>query len=128
LADEEIGVWEPEDVPDPDMLLMRAHWVFFSDGDLLPGVFRDHGSAMSTDWSKYAKPSETLARGKVPGDNAVIGFAAGNARSVGLKVCHTPDRENGNRAHTDVSGNKRAPEVRLKLLRATQILINAQAP
>ncbi len=80
---------------------------------------------MSTDWSKYASPSETLARGKVPRDNAVIEFAAGNARSAGLKVCHTPDREIGNRAHTDVSG-KKAPELRVKLLRATRILIKAQ--
>lgn len=78
------------------------------------------------DWSKYADPRETMLRGKVPEDNAVIAFAAGSARSVGLIVRHSPDLEADNRAHTDVEGDKKAPEVRIKLLRETRVLISGE--
>ncbi len=122
MADQEVD-WPSEQIPDSDLLYMRAHKDHIdSSGRLAPGVFRDQGPAMSTDWSKYASPSDTQLRARVPADNGVIQFAAGAARVVGLDVNHTPDIEVNNRAHTDVAGEK-TPEVRVKLRRQTIIVI-----
>ena len=69
---------------------------------------------MSTDWEKYATPSDTKDRGRVPADNGVVSLPVGGARSIPQGVEHTPNAEN--RAHADVLGEK-TPEVRIKLRR-----------
>lgn len=112
---------QSEPIPDTDLLYMRAHKNHFRDGELAPGVFRDHDRGMSTDWSRYAAPMDTRNRGRVPADNAVLSLVVGDVREVpGLAVQHTPQPENY--AHTDVFGEK-TPEVRVKLLRACRIIL-----
>jgi hypothetical protein len=61
---------------------------------------------MSTDWERYSTPEESRARSSVPSDNGVVALNAGSVRLAGLQVLHTPDVERGNRAHTDVIGEK----------------------
>lgn len=102
---------------------MRAHRSFFEGDVLLPGVFRDHGGDMSTDWSSYSTPNETQNRAPKPWLNSVLAFAAGVPRELGLVVKHSPTRKYKNRAHTSVIGDKKAPRVRLKLLRRTTVVI-----
>ena len=131
MADDHgLSAWPKEDIPGSDRLYMRVHRVFEVDGELQPGVFRDHppkgeDRAMSTDWSKYATPEETLRRAKVPSDNGVIGMVVGEVREIpGLKVEHSPLPEN--RSHTDIFG-KKDPEVRLRLLRICRWMIRVPA-
>lgn len=112
--------WTEETIPNVDDLYMRVHKVHIDDqGNLAPGVFRDQGDGMSTDWNAYATPQDTQNRGKVPQDNAVIALNVGEVRAIPLEVKHSPLLEN--RAHTDVIGNKKdkypPPGVRVKLLR-----------
>ncbi len=110
--------YEQEDIPDGDRLYMRAHKsFFFPNYDLRPGVFQDHGDAMSTDWDKYSTPEETRARATVPMANAVIELSVGGIRMIpGQEAIHTP--ETGNQAHTDVVGDKKKdPEVRVQFRR-----------
>lgn len=80
---------------------------------------------MSTDWSKYATPEDTLCRAKIPSDNGVIGMVVGEVRGIpGLTVEHSSLPEN--RSHTDVFG-KKDPEVRLRLLRICRWMIRVPA-
>lgn len=44
--------WPIESIPDSDLLYMRIHKVFVIDGELQPGVFRDHNGPMSVHWQK----------------------------------------------------------------------------
>ncbi len=126
MASQEV-IWPAEEIPDRDLLFMRAHKDFVQpSGKPAAGVFRDQGPAMSTDWAKYATPSDTQHRARVPADNAVIQFAAGSARDIGLDVTHSPDIEWQNRAHTDVAGEK-TPEVRVKLRRRAIVVISLGA-
>lgn len=112
---------QSEQIPDADPLYMRAHKNYFRDGELAPGVFRDHGAGMSTDWSRYATPADTRNRRRVPADNAVLSLVVGGVREIpGLAVQHTPQLDND--AHTDVFGEK-TPEVRRKLLRICRIVL-----
>lgn len=112
---------ESQELPDEDYLYMRAHKVFFRNAVLLEGVFRDHGSAMSTDWSRYATPIDTRNRGRIPADNAVLSLRVGDVKAIpGLSVKHTP--EPSNTAHTDVIGHK-SPEVRIRLRRICVIVL-----
>lgn len=122
MVDEEVVIWPKEDIPDDDLLYLRAHrrWL---DEDALLNAFRDHDGGMSTDWSKWSSPQETLARAKEPAVNAVMQLSVGDVRSIRpLTVEHSPVQPQpildlpGNRAHTDVIG-KKDQEVRLKLLR-----------
>ena len=69
---------------------------------------------MSTDWEKYARPSETRGRGRVPAENGVVSLSVAGLRLLPQTVAHTP--ADANRAHTDVTGDKTA-EVRMKLRR-----------
>ena len=115
MADEQVEDWPRETVPNVDDLFMRVHRSYIQQGELIPGVFRDRGSSMSTDWSKYSTPAETRQRARLPNENSVIALNAGEVRQIrDLTVSHSPVP--GNRSHTDVLGEKDA-EVRLKLLR-----------
>jgi hypothetical protein len=108
--------WPPEQIPVHAKLYMRAHKVFLYNGELAPGVFRDHQGGMSTEWDKYSTPDEVRARCKKPLENGIIEMTAGDVIGIPLTVSHTPDVERRVRGHTDVVGEK-TPEVRLKLLR-----------
>ena len=119
VATEIIPKWESENIPDEDSLFFRVHRRWFEpDGTIMPGVFRNQGDGMSTDWNKYASPADTLCRAKSPSDNAVVRFIVGEIRSQisTQSVVHTPDIQTLNRAHTDVRGPKLAEE-RLNFLR-----------
>ena len=96
---------------------MRVHRDYAPDGQLAPGVFRDIGRGMSTDWQKYSTAEETRARAKVPLKNGVISLVSGGVRTCGMSVEHAPI--SNNRAHTEVIGEK-TTEVRFKLLRLAQ--------
>lgn len=117
MADEEVTeTWEVENIPDPDRLFLRVHKNWIEDDALLPGFFRDHGDGMSADWERYATPEETRARAKNPEFNKVISLVAGDIRAVpGQLVEHRPLAEN--RAHSEIVGDKKAPGIRLRLLR-----------
>jgi hypothetical protein len=87
-------IWPSEVIPDPDKLFMRAHRVHMRTGQLAPGVFKDQGSGMSTNWQKYCcTPDEARAKARVPDDNAVVSLVAGGVRAVPLSVVHSPDYE-----------------------------------
>lgn len=116
--------WAAEEIPDMDDLFMAVHRGHFeSNGTVAPAAFRNHGDGMSTNWSKYSSPDETRQRMKKPADNAVVVMNVGTVRAIpGQRVVHSPLLSN--RAHTDVQGNKsRDPEVRVKLRRASEIII-----
>ena len=120
MADDETIDWQPETIPGGDRLFMRVHRMFVKDGDFGFGVFRDHGSGMSTEWEKYTTPMETRNRAKRPQDNGVIQMLCGDVKNIAeLAIAHTPDIEQRIRAHADVIGPK-STEVRLKLKRISQ--------
>jgi hypothetical protein len=124
VADAIGSFWESENIPDLDLLYMRVHhFLLDKDGTPMPGAFRDHGKGMSTDWNKYSLPEDTLARAKIPSDNAVISMGVGDVRSIpGQVVLHTPCSQN--RAHSDVIGDKKTnAEVRIKFTRIYKIVI-----
>src|SRR6202022_2386786 len=106
----------PEEIPDGDALYMRVHRQYLNkEGKLAPGAFRDRGRGMSTDWSKYSTPPESLKRANQPTDNGIIELGVGGVRSIKpLTVEHDPIP--ANQAHTQVIGTK-DEEIRLKLLR-----------
>jgi hypothetical protein len=109
--------WIPEGIPDLDRVFMRIHESYVRDGQINPGVFRDHGTGMSTDWDKYATALETRSRGRTPEANGVVSMVVGRIRGeAGQDVIHDPDLAVGNRAHADVVGEK-TPKVRVLLLR-----------
>jgi hypothetical protein len=121
-----VAGWPKEEIPDIDRLFMRVHRNFVSQGKLAPGVFRDHGMGMSTDWERYSTAAETLQRAAEPSKNGVIQLVAGSLRAIeGLTVEHTPIIIN--RAHTDVFGEK-TTEVRLRLKREAQWVILVNEP
>jgi len=71
---------------------------------------------MSTDWSRYSTPEETLARARKPEDNGVVEMVVGAVRAIpNLRVEHVPLPEN--RAHSEVFGKKDV-EARVLLQRA----------
>ena len=121
MAEESELSWPAEYIPDTDVLFMRVHRTFVVNDTLIPGVFRDHGGGMSTDWGKYSTEHDTLARSKKPTDNGVIEMNVSQVRAIQpLTVIHKPLVDN--RAHADVSGEK-STEVRVKLLRIARWLI-----
>jgi len=118
--------WEKEEIPDDDFLFMRVHRSFLDSEDKpIPGAFRNRpkvGGGMSTDWAKYSTPEDAWRRARVPEDNIVIRFIAGQVRRVpGRWIEHTPDRKRNNRAHTDVWGEETA-EARVRFGRIYQIV------
>jgi len=118
--------WLPEEIPDESQLFMRVHKNLLKpNGKIAPGVFRDQGGAMSTDWEKYRTPNETLSAAKNPSDNGVISLPVRGVREIDCpdqEVTHTPSVELDNRAHTDVKGEK-STEARVKLKRLAYWII-----
>ena len=119
-------LWESEYIPGQDLLYMRIHqnWID-EDGEIIPGVFKDHGGGMSTDWQKYSTPDETRARTEKPTtEYAVISFVVTQVREIpDQTVIHTPLQELLNRAHTDIVGEKdkrKNPEARVRFSRIFQ--------
>ena len=119
--------WPIELIPDSDNVFMRAHRAHFREGELQPGVFRQHGDGMSVDWDKYSTAQATRSRGAIPTDNAVIAARVGHIRGLsGLDVHHKP--EQSNQAHSNVIGlpSRTTPElveVRVKLLRISKVVL-----
>ncbi len=135
MVDAVTDEWQPEDIPPAARLFMRVHKNWFDNGEINPGVFRNVGEGMSTDWEKYSDAERTRQRAKkTPEENAVIALVVGEVRGVpGQTVVHTPlkpdgtkegkERE-GNRAHTDVVGEKKKdPEVRKALKRMCVLVL-----
>ena len=122
--------WPIEPIPHSDNIFMRAHRAHFRNGELQPGVFRQHGEGMSVDWEKYSTSQETRNRAAKPLENAVIGASVGHIRDVsGLDVLHKPDYEGSNRAHSNVVGlpannTPELVEVRIKLLRIATVVLS----
>ena len=116
-----------EEIPDDATLYLRVHRNHQENGQLNPGAFKDHGGGMSACWSKYASPEETRQRAKHPEDNGVVEMVAAEVRRIsGLRIEHTPMPDN--RAHIEIIGNKKDPEVRLLLLRACRWAIDVPSP
>jgi hypothetical protein len=79
--------------------------MFFQDGKIAPGVFRDHGAGMSVDWSRYSTPDETQHRARKPEDNAVLELTVSEVRAIPPPIVeHSPVE--GNRAHAEVLGKR----------------------
>jgi hypothetical protein len=122
-----VGItWSKEEIPPDARLYMRVHKNMVLQGKVLPGAFRNQGAGMSTDWEKYSTPEETRQRArKPPEEYAVISLIVDEVLQLpGQTVEHTPVQPNpavgepGNRAHTDVYGEKKKdPEVRKAFMR-----------
>jgi hypothetical protein len=109
VANEIAARWEVEEILDEDFLFMRVHQNYLDDdGEPIPGAFRNHPpktGGMSTDWQKYSTPEQTRARARQPTANIIVELLTGAVRKIPDQlVIHTP--EVGNRAHTDVFGEK----------------------
>ncbi len=136
MADEITLTWQSENIPDEHFLYMRVHKGYFHPKHIpfAPAAFKDHGGAMSTDWSYYSTPTETRKRverfGKLSQNYAVIRMPVSDVRAIENQIVeHTPDIPNQNRAHTDVIGKKEEdPEVRLKFRRISEIVIKIEDP
>jgi hypothetical protein len=113
-------VWPVEQIPNEHFLFFRVHRNYMQFGEDIPfGVFRDQEGGMSTDWDKYSTAEQSQKRAKVPEDNGVLRLNVGGVREITpLSVEHGP--EPLNRAHTEVLGDKKAPQVRLKLQRLAE--------
>ena len=119
--------WPIEAIPDTDMLYYRIHKTRYletsralpSDApkdELPPNLFKFIQGDLSVDWSKYATPQESKDRARVPTDNGIVEFEAGDVRAQAHEVVHTP--EQNNRAHSSVRGDE--PKVRITLSRIAQ--------
>lgn len=119
----EIVPWEIEEIPDQDILFYRIPRVWFPDGILNTAAFRNTqpSNGMSTDWNKYSTARETRRRSQrhPPEEYAVVQLVAGEVRRMpDQTVVHSPKADN--RAHTDVFGDKKLPEVRVKFGRLVE--------
>jgi len=95
-------MFEKEEIPDEDDLFYRIHKSCIIEGVLTPGVFKEKGASMSTDWSKYSNAQLLLSRAKNPDDNGIFKFIVGSVRNIELTVEHAPLPDN--QSHTDVIG------------------------
>jgi len=95
-------MFEKEEIPDNDNLYYRIHNSYIREGELTPGVFKEKGGGMSTDWSKYSTAEQSLNRAPNPKDNGIVKFEVGSVRKTKLTVEHFPIPEN--QSHTDVIG------------------------
>jgi len=111
--------WPIEIIPDEDDLYYRIHKMFFENvPNIIPSAgFRPQGNSMSTDWSKYSTPEESLQRANSPEDNRIVEMNVGDVRTIPLTVNHAPDYMKMNRAHTSVFGLVELPKSRLSKIR-----------
>ena len=119
--------WPTEEIPDTDVLYYRIHKRRYLEtsralpadapkDELPPNLFKFIKGDLSVDWSKYATPQESKGRARLPIDNGIVEFEAGDVRAQAHKVVHTP--EQNNRAHSSVRGDE--PKVRITLSRIAQ--------
>jgi hypothetical protein len=113
-----------EEIPNEDWLYLRVFHAHVEDGEPTAAAFRDHVSegrrpGMSVNWNRYATAEETRSQGSQgPEKYGVVKMLAGEVRRIqGLSVEHDPEWPN-NRAHSEVYGNKRDQEVKVRLMRA----------
>ena len=98
-------VWEVEEIPNPAGLFLRVHEGLVRDGQLHPGIFREKGGSMSTDWEEYSTAHEARGRATHPVASGIVALVAGTVRAIEqMSVQHSPDEQRSNRAHTDVIG------------------------
>jgi hypothetical protein len=130
--------WPSELIPDEDYLFLRVHWRRFrKSGEIGPSAFENKPTetdGMSTDWEKYSTAQESQGRATTPSDNAIIRLNVAKIRKIpGQTVVHTPIQRGdpicppGNRAHTDVVGEK-SPEIRTRLSRINYELVIPPPP
>lgn len=129
-----------ENIPNEHLLYLRVHWRHVEEGQLNPVAFQDkkppdgRRAGLSTDWCRYATPEQTQAGGRQPAENyGVVKLVVGTIRGInGLTVEHAPIKDHpelpDNRAHTEVYGDKRDPEIRVNLLRAWRWVIEVAPP
>jgi hypothetical protein len=99
-----IEAWPVELIPDDARLYLRVHVRQAATG-LHPGIFREHGGAMSVDWNKYSTPEQSRHRAVDPASNGIVELRADGIRAVErLQVLHEPDVKRQNRAHSGVHG------------------------
>lgn len=108
--------WAVEDIPDPDRLFYRVHRNSLgTNGEIVPGVFREREGSISTDWEKYSTADEARQRARVPAANGIVSLFAGEVRRLDLLVRHEPDEARHNRAHAGIHGLETDPERKVEL-------------
>lgn len=108
--------WPIEDVPDADLLFLRIHKNNIRDACPLSIAFMNHGEGaqegMSTDWSRYSTPQETLSRvlaARPTWSGGVIQMIVGEVRKIPEQIVqHAPFSDNP--AHTNIKGRKETRE------------------
>jgi hypothetical protein len=110
-----------EEIPDEYRLYRRVKDNRFNaKGRPMPGAFTENGKGMSSDWSKYSTPEESLRRSPEPARFGIVSLEVTLVRGLGLLIEHTP-RFPHNQAHTDVSGHGDDEEIRLELARLAEV-------
>ena len=91
-------------------------------------ALRDHSPpeggrpGLSTDWCRYSNPQETQARTGRPEKYGVVAMLAGTVRTIpGLTLEHDPLPDN--RAHSNIYGDKKDQEIRVRLTRCLEWVI-----
>lgn len=107
-----------ETIPDSDFLyrhIPKQH-LYDDNTKIKPMTFKNGANGgMSTDWTKYSTPKESLERHNPKFQGRVVILNVGQARQIpNQTVKHTPSHSN--RAHSDVFGSKDDEEIRLKFL------------
>ncbi len=130
-----------EEIPNEDSLYYRIHKNDVIGCDVVPGAFRERGEGeqkgMSTDWSRYATPAESINMspdGIIPinreATHGIISLPVGQVRAIDcLFVEHNPLA--WNQAHAHILGippkKPSSTEVRNKLTRIYRWEIKAPA-
>lgn len=110
------SAWPVEPIPDGDRLFYAIHkmWLRKDGTRVAPECFEnrpdERTGAMSTDWERYSTAEEARQRRRVPSDNAIGMFVAGQLRAIpDQTVMHSPLPDN--RAHTDIGGPKETADL-----------------
>lgn len=121
--------WPVEEIPGHHKLYMRVHRNNVVGRELTPVALRDHAPpeggrpGMSTEWCRYSTPEATRSRYGRPENYGVVAMLVEEVRSIpGVSVEHSPLPDN--RAHSDVFGDKKDQEIRVRLTRACQWVID----
>ena len=113
---EQVEIWPVEQIPNAARLFYRVHIGQLLDKQLHPGIFREQGGAMSTDWENYSTPEESRNRAAQPQQNGIVALVVATIHSIEpLKVRHEPTRTN--RAHSAVHGLGASEDVSTKVRR-----------